>query len=39
VNLGDDLAAVHDVTVDHPAVVKRSAETLRTYRAQGFSRG
>ena len=38
VHLADDPAEARDVSVDHPEVVKRLAETLRAHRAQGFSR-
>ncbi|WP_414660678.1 sulfatase family protein [Horticoccus sp. 23ND18S-11] len=38
VNLSEDPAETTDVSAAHPDVVKRLAETLRTQRAQGFSR-
>jgi arylsulfatase A-like enzyme len=38
VNLVDDPAEKNDVAAAHPEIATRLAETLRLYRAQGFSR-
>ncbi len=38
INLTDDPGETKDVSAANPEIVKRLAETLRTHRAQGFSR-